>query len=157
MPALILTVMAAALLITPASPQDGVNLSRKDQLEQSAKKVKELQKERIATLKKMADQLTLQYKAAQATVEDAYEAKLLVLKAELDAAEKESDRITLYEQMVGVMKDYEKAADRIVKSGQAKETTFLKAKARRLEAEIKLEQATAKRLEAEIKGAKKTK
>jgi len=49
-PALILTVMVAILLMAPASPQARVNLSGKDQTEESAKKVKELPKERIATL-----------------------------------------------------------------------------------------------------------
>ena len=69
MPALILTVMATSLLIAPASPQDKVNLPRKEQIQKSAKKVKELQKERIATLKEMADVNTRLFQRGRASLE----------------------------------------------------------------------------------------
>ena len=143
-PALILTVMAATLLMAPASPQARVNLSRKDQAEESAKKVKELQKERIATLKQMADQTTKLFQHGSVSFEELCEARLLVLKAELDAAEKESDRITLYKNIVDVLKGYEKFAEERLRTAGGTEAPILKAKARRLEAEIHLEQAKVK-------------
>jgi hypothetical protein len=67
MPALILTVMTATLLMAPASPQDRVNQTRKEQIQKSAKKVKELQKERIATLKELADQITNLFRNGRAS------------------------------------------------------------------------------------------
>ena len=145
MPALILTVMAAALLMSPASPQAKVNLSRKDQTEESAKKIKELQKERIATLKQLADITTQMFQRGNVrSFEEVLEARLLVLDAELDAAEKESDRVTLYKNMVDVLKEYETIADRMVKIAKGTQASVLKVKARRLEAEINLERAKAK-------------
>ncbi len=141
---LILTVIAALLLMAPASPQDRVNPSRKERIEGSAKKVKELQKERIATLKEMADLITDQFRNGRVPFEEVLEARLLVFKAELDAAEKESDRITLYKNIVDELKKFETVADQRVKAAQGSQSTFLKVKARRLEAEINLERAKAK-------------
>ena len=144
MPALILTVMAATLLIAPASPQGRVNPPRKDKTEESAKKVKELQKERIATLKQMVDVISQLQGRGIVSPEEAYEARLLVLNAELDAAEKESDRITLYKNIVDELKKFENLAEARVKHAQGTTASALKVKARRLEAEINLERAKAK-------------
>jgi outer membrane protein TolC len=144
MPALILAVMAATLLMSPASPRAGVNLSRKDQTEESAKKIKELQKERIATLKEMADATFQMYKANRIEFREVLEARLLLLKAELDVAEKESDRITLYKNTIDVLKEYETLAARKVEFGRGSTYSVLLAKAMRLEAEINLERAKAK-------------
>ena len=143
-PALILTVMAATLLIAPASPQDGVHPSREDQTEESARKIKGLQKERIATLKEMADLNTRLFQSGHASFEAALEARVLVFEAELDAAEKESDRITLYKNLVDVLKGYEELANQRVKAARGTEASVLKVKARRLEAEINLERAKVK-------------
>jgi outer membrane protein TolC len=144
MPALILTIIAATMLIAPASPQDKVNPSRKERIEESAKKIKELQKERIATLKEMADAIAKLYQSGLVPEEEVLEARLLVHKAELDAAEKESDRITLYKNIVDELKQFETIADQRVKAVRGSMSTFLKVKARRLEAEINLERAKIK-------------
>jgi membrane fusion protein (multidrug efflux system) len=144
MPALILTVVAAALLVVPASPQDRVNASRKEQTQESAKKVRELKKERLATLKEMANVVTNLVQNGRASPDEAYEARLLVLKAELDAAEKQSDRITLYKNFVDVMKRIEEVAHGRYVNARGTHAAFLKIKARRLEAEIHLEQAKVK-------------
>jgi hypothetical protein len=165
MPALILIVMAAALPMTPASPQEKGNPPfeelpppeglrpvkkqiaepAKKQIEEPAKTVKELQKERIATLKQMADITTQMFQRGNVrSFEEVLEARLLVLEAELDAAEKESDRITLYKNIVDVLKEYETIADKMVKIAKGTQASVLKVKARRLEAEINLERAKAK-------------
>jgi hypothetical protein len=137
--ALTLTVMAATLLMAPASPQDRVNPSRKDKTEESAKKVKELQKERIATLEERAAIITkLFFQAGRASVEEVYEATELVFKAKLDAAEKESDRITLYKNFVNVSRQIEKFADERMKFAAGTKASVLKIKAMRLKAEIDL-------------------
>jgi hypothetical protein len=144
MPALILIVMTATLPMAPASPQDKVNPPRKDQAEESAKKIKELQKERIATLKQLADQTTKQFQSGTVSLEEAIVARLLLHKAELDAAEKESDRIALYKNIVDELQKAEMIADANVKAAQGTMSTVLKVKARRLEAEIDFERAKAK-------------
>jgi hypothetical protein len=105
--------------------------------------VKELQKERIATLKAVADLITDQYKFSAASVEEVYEARLQVVLAELDAAEKESDRITFYQSVVDVTKEYEKVADQLAKTAKAPGFFVLKVKARRPEAEINLQRTKA--------------
>lgn len=145
MPTRILAVLAATLLMAPASPQDRVKPSSKDQAEESAKKVKELQKERIATLTQMADIIAKLYQSGRGgSLEEMYEARLLLLKAELDAAEKESDRITLYKNFVEWSKKFENLAEANVKTARGTMAPVLKFKARRLEAEINLERAKAK-------------
>jgi outer membrane protein TolC len=144
MRAIILTVVAATLLVAPASPQGEAKLPRKAQTEESAKKVKELQKERISTLKEMADVISQLYQHGTGSFEEAYEARLMVLNAELDAADKESDRITLYKNFVDVSKKFENLAEARMKTGRGTQASVLKVKARRLEAEINLERAKAK-------------
>src|SRR5579875_2035526 len=109
--ALILTVMAATLPMAPASPQERANPPRKNQAEESAKKVKELQKERIATLKQMAEAIATQFQNGHVSLEEVIEARLLLHKAELDAIEKESDRIALYQRIVDELKKFEEVAD----------------------------------------------
>jgi membrane fusion protein (multidrug efflux system) len=149
MPALILTVVAATPLTAPASPQDSVNLSRKEQIQKSARKVKELQKERIATLKAMADLNTKLFQSGRGSFEAAFEARVLVFEAELAAAEKESERIRLYKNFLDVLKEYEDLARQRVKAARGTEASVLKVKARRLEAEIHLEQAKVRMPELE--------
>jgi hypothetical protein len=143
MPSLILTVLAAALLMAPAIPQDRVKPSPKERVEESAKKVKELQKERIATLKQMVDADIRLEGRGIIPFDEVVEARLLLLNAELDAAEKESDRVTLYKNIVDELKKYETYAERRVKLAQVATVSVLKARARRLEAEINWERAKA--------------
>ena len=144
MPALILAVMATTLLMVPASAQERDNLPRKEQIDESSRKVTELQKERIATLKEAVDQLTVLFRNGKVEFDEVIDTQLQSLEAELEVAEKDSDRITLYKNMVGVLKQYEALADERVKSGRGTQAAALKIKVRRLEAEIRLEQAKAK-------------
>jgi hypothetical protein len=145
--ALILTLVAATLLIAPAISQEGATLSRDQQIEESVKKVKQLRQERIAALKAMANVINIQKSRGLAPDEDVLEAKLLVFKAELDASEKQSDRVMLFQSIVDVLKEYEQFADAMSKAIGGSEANFLKIKARRLEAEILLEQAKTSQTE----------
>jgi outer membrane protein TolC len=72
------------------------------------------------------------------------EASILLFKAELETAEKGSDRISLYKKIVDSLNQYEELAK--VQLGVGKVTTgdVLKIKARRLEFEIQLEQEKMK-------------
>jgi hypothetical protein len=142
-PALILAVAATILLTGHASPQDKVN-PPKERAEDPVKKVHELQKERIATLQ---DVVTLGTKLAQngrLELGEVMEDRMTLLKAELEVAEKESDRITLYTKAIDSLKEYEKLAKARVEAARGTELAVLKIKARRLELEIQLERAKSK-------------
>jgi membrane fusion protein (multidrug efflux system) len=149
MPALIQTIVAVALLTHPASSQDGVNLTRKEPIQKSSAKVKELQKERIAALKTMAELNTKLFQNGQASFDAVIEARVLVVEAELEAAVKESERVTIYKNLVDELKKYEDVAIQKVKLARGTEAAVLKIRARRLEAEIRLEQAAGQKPEPE--------
>jgi outer membrane protein TolC len=140
MPAPILTVLAVTLLMSSASSQE----KPKERREESAKKVRELQKERIETLKELVDHAATSYKSGVASYEELLEASMMLLKAELDVAEKDSDRITLYKKGVDALKEYEDFAKMMKSVGKGTGAAVLKIKAMRLEVEIALEQAKAK-------------
>jgi len=109
-------------------------------------KVKELQKERIATLKVLVEGTEWMFKNGRSSPEELYEARLLLLEGELDTANEESDRIALCTNIVNVLKEYEKHADAqraIVRRTDEAALKTLKVIARRLEAEIQLERAKA--------------
>jgi membrane fusion protein (multidrug efflux system) len=144
-PALILALASGTLLLVPSRAQDGKPPSSKQETRQASDKVKELQKERIVTLKSMAEIETLLHKNGKASSEAALEAKVLVCDAELDAAEKEPDRITVLKSLVKVLKEYEEITKARKVSAEGTEVAVLKVKARRLEAEIRLEQAQGQR------------
>jgi hypothetical protein len=133
--------IVAASLMTAASAQEKLVT---EQIQESAKKVKELQKERIATLKELVDQTAELFRIARASYQEVLEAQMLLLKAELDGAEKESERITLYKRTVDALKQSEAVAIAQVQSGRGNHAAVLRIKARRLEVEILLEQAKMK-------------
>jgi outer membrane protein TolC len=130
--------MIALILVTALTAHD------KPSIEESAKKIKNLQKERITVLKELVDHLSTRYKAGQASSEELLDASILLFKAELETAEKGSDRISLYTKMVDTLNQFEQFAK--VQFGVGKVTTgdVLKIKARRLEVEILLEQEKMK-------------
>jgi len=138
--ALILAVVAVTFLFVPVSAQDGEG---KQEFQKSADKVKELQQERISALKAVAEMETLLHKSGKAPPEAALEAKVLVAEAELDAAEKELDRIAILKRLVKALQQLEETARARKAAAEASEVPILKIKARRLEAEIRLERAQA--------------
>ncbi|MBP3956228.1 hypothetical protein J8F10_13140 [Gemmata sp. G18] len=140
-PLLILAGVVATLLTVPAGAQEKINLLNKDKAEESAKKIKALQKERITALKDAAEQIAALFKSGRTTADEVYEARLMALRAELDAAEKGPERVALYKSMVDVLKEYETWAVAQHQAARATAATALKVKARRLESEIHLEQA----------------
>lgn len=107
-------------------------------------KVKELLKERLATLKEIAVQIERAYKGRAMSIEQLQDANLAVLKAELDLCESDKERIAVLEKIVELAKTQEKQAVEAVKGGAVSGTTALKAKVSRLEAEIALERAKVK-------------
>jgi hypothetical protein len=134
---LIAAVLGIALLSAAASSQVG----RQDD---SAQRIKELQKERLATLKEMVDTIKTMRRGGVISVDEVYDATQLLLNAELDAAEGDADRIKLLEEYVGTAKGLEAMVDAQRQAAVVNYASVLKTKSRRLEAEIALEQAKAK-------------
>jgi membrane fusion protein (multidrug efflux system) len=149
MPATLLAVLAATLLIARVGAQDKANPPRPEPVPGSAKMgaaktVKELQKERLAVLQELTDQLTRLYQNARVDLRELLEARLQLLQAQLDAAEKPSERLALYKNIVDELRQYEKIAQAKVEAAQGTSADVLKIKARRLEAEIHLQEGMPK-------------
>jgi outer membrane protein TolC len=138
--------VTAAVLLTAGAQEKPT----KAMAEAPAKKVKELQNERIAALQNAADLSRRLAQSGRIDLRDALEDRLALLKAELDAAETESERISLYKKAVGSLKEYEALAQRRFEAARETDLNFNRIKARRLEIEIQLEQAKIK----QAKGAK---
>jgi hypothetical protein len=144
LPALVLAVVAVTPLLASAGPRDKDNPPPKDKAEAPARKVKELQKERIATLKTVAEVSLKLAQAARLETGEALEARMALLKAEVDAAETEPERIALYTKALDSLKVFEALAKAQFQAGRATELAVHKMKARRLEIEIELEKAKAR-------------
>jgi hypothetical protein len=112
--------------------------------EAKGSKQKELLKERLAVIREIAKLSTEAYKAGAASYDEVREAVRMVLQAELEQCDSDKDRITVLEKVVAEAKKMEEHAGQLSKTGQAPTRTALRAKADRLQAEIKLEQATTK-------------
>jgi hypothetical protein len=143
MTALIAMVMATALMVSTASPQEA-GVAGGNKQEASAKRIKELQKERIATLEGMMDGATRLAKRGSHSIEEACDAWLLLVRAQVDAAEADSDRIKFYETYVAAMQQFEEMARAQLEAARGTKVTVLRAKANRLEAEIAIERLKAK-------------
>jgi hypothetical protein len=132
--------IVAVALVSAAGAED----KPKDRIEASTKRIKELRTERIDTLTKLVDQASAQFQRARGSYEDVLEAHTLLLQARLDAAENGAERIKLYASAVDLLTQTEKVAQAHIAAGRGTETAVLKIKARRLDVEIKLEQAKIK-------------
>jgi hypothetical protein len=138
--ALIVMLTVTALVVSAANSQE----APKDQQEASARKIRELQKERIAALEGMTDGATRLAKRGSHSIEEACDAWTLLVRAQVDAAEVDLDRIKFYERYVEAMQEFEEMARARKEAARGTEVAVLKAKACRLEAEIALEQLKAK-------------
>src|SRR5262245_21216549 len=107
---LIVAIMACALFVCSAGTQDQGNSSSPAKAQEPADKVQELQRERIATLKDVADAEAKLYQSGNSSSEAVLEAKVLVCEAELDADEQGVDRIARLMRLVEAFKDYEEVA-----------------------------------------------
>ncbi len=104
MPALILTVVAATLLVAPALPQEKAAPSPKDKADEPARKVKDLRKERVKVLQELTDQLERLFRSAQVPYDEVINARQQLFQAQMEAAETEAQRVALYKKLVDVLK-----------------------------------------------------
>jgi hypothetical protein len=137
MSGLILPFLALALLAAPGQAAD------KKLSDESVKKIKELQKERIATLKDLVEGTGKLFQSARVEYQEPLAAIMSLLQAELEATEKESDRIAIYKQTIDLLTTYEKVAKAQYENGRATKMAGFAIKAKRLEVEILLEKAKA--------------
>jgi WD40 repeat protein/anti-sigma factor RsiW len=98
-----------------------------------------LLQERLDTLRSIAKQKQIMYEAASIPLQDVMQAKLPVLKAELELCESAKERVAIHEQIVTLYKELEKITGSIVETGRAAPSELLDVKAKRLEAEKELE------------------
>lgn len=109
-----------------------------------ALKLEELQKERLESARAFAAQTRQRVKSGAGKPEDSIEAARMVFDAEFDLCKSDQERITVLEKFVDVAKENERIAVNFHKVGQGLETTAMKAKVLRLQAEIALERARIK-------------
>ena len=140
----LLVAAASGLLASPARPQDGEKSSPEKRADVSTQKVRELQKERIATLKDLADVLAALYQKGAVEASVVGEAKLMLFQAEMEVAATEADRVAICQKTVDALKEMEAMAKAHKQAARGTEASVLMFKALRLEAEIKLEQAKSK-------------
>jgi hypothetical protein len=107
-------------------------------------KLDDLLKQRLATLRALADQTTKDYKAGRVSFERVHHAAQALLHAELELCSSDKERIAVLEKIVAEAKGYETNAVERYKSGAAPSSDALMATASRLEAEIALERAKSK-------------
>ena len=138
-----LIVMALGIafwVVTAANSQDALSHSNKE----AAKKIKQLQQERISVLMQLAEVSTKLYQNARAEAGDAVEAQQLLLSAQIDAAENDNDRIKLYENMIQELDKLEQLATAKVEAARGTHMATYRIKSQRLAAQIALERLKAK-------------
>ncbi|OWK45732.1 RNA polymerase sigma factor [Fimbriiglobus ruber] len=130
----------------PADPQDKDKGKPppEDRKAEAARKIKDLQAERITTLRDLTETSLALYKNARASYEGALEARILLLKAELEVATDDAARMDLYKKCVDALTGYEEIAKAQHQGARGTIAAVLGIKARRLEVEIQIEQAKAK-------------
>jgi hypothetical protein len=104
----------------------------------AAAKLAELLDEREATLKKLLEALQRRSEVGHATTEDVIQASIQLLKAQLDRAPTKDKRIDLHEKIVDNYRKAEDVARIRQREAQVPVDAVLKAKAKRLRAEIRL-------------------
>ena len=107
-------------------------------------KVRELQQQRLATLRSLVRITTERFKSGQASTEELGSAVRSQEDAELDLCSSAQERIAILERAVAEAKAREEQDKKLAANGLLPETSLLKATADRLQEEILLEQVRAK-------------
>jgi outer membrane protein TolC len=139
-----LGIVSTSLLFLIAGFWAGLADSAQAQEKPKNEKINELLKERLATVKKLAEATQAAYQQGRATIAEVTQANALLLKAELELCQSNKERLAVHERALALAKEYEKVATQLYKTGQATQASVLAARANRLEAEIAYERAKAK-------------
>jgi outer membrane protein TolC len=106
--------------------------------------VRALLKDKLATLRELVPMLEERHRAGIVSIDKVSQAKIEVLKTELELTESAKEQVKLHEKIVAVAKEVEEALKARLASGLIEPMQVLRAKANRLDAEIALERARAK-------------
>jgi hypothetical protein len=109
--------------------------------ESSDNKLKQLLKERHSALEAVAKATREGYESGAVSLEDMYQSQMAVLKGELDAAADQKERVSILERMVKMAQEQEKGIAAGLEMGISTETSALRSRVARIEAEIALERA----------------
>lgn len=104
-------------------------------------KLRDLQEQRLATLRNLAKITGDRYRSGQASFDELSSATKARDSAELELSTSARQRISILERMLVEAKALEEEQNRLSANRLAPETAFLRAKADRLQQEILLEQA----------------
>lgn len=110
---------------------------------ESKTKIAALRKERIAALKELSATSMKLAQASRIEMSEVLDDQAALLKAELEVAGTDADRIALYKASIDNLKTLEEMARAQLNAGRGTMHSVLKVKARRLEVEIQLEQTKA--------------
>jgi Barrel-sandwich domain of CusB or HlyD membrane-fusion len=111
------------------------------QQDKSDAKLKELLKERLATLRSLVKLVTAEYQSGKVSMDRVHQATTAMLQAQLELCESDKERIAVLEEGAALAKGEEKMAMQRYQTGNASQSDALMATAARLEAEIALERA----------------
>jgi hypothetical protein len=107
-------------------------------------RVRDLQEQRLDTLRNLVKVTSEHYKSGQASSADLWSATRARDEAEMDLCTSSAERIAILERIVAEAKALEEQDARLVTNKLMSRTVLLKATADRLEQEILLESAKAK-------------
>ena len=137
----IAVLVAACFLAGPGTLDAAPPAGRQDEKKET--KLRELLKERLATLRALAEMMNQASRQGELSAEKVYRAAQMVHQAELDLCDNDKERIAVLEKIVKAAKDYEDRTAEHAKAQVVPQSAILKAKVGRLEAEIALERAKA--------------
>lgn len=104
-------------------------------------RVTALRAEQIAALKELLELTVAGFQSGRVSYDAVLDARGQLLAAEVEAAETDAARVALYEAAAGSLRAYEEVAKAQMDAGRGRPTALLAIKARRLDVEIRLEQA----------------
>jgi RNA polymerase sigma factor (sigma-70 family) len=107
-------------------------------------KVKDLLRERLATLQQIADFTTKEFDAGKGSFVRVYQVQMALHNAELELCETDNQRLEILKRIVAEAHRYEEMMLPQFRGGLKSPTEYLQARVARLEAEIALERAKAK-------------
>ena len=151
--------LTAVVLLTLTAVYPFISFLRMDAHEPAAPtdngaKLKGLLEERLMTARELVKQVTQRVKSGQAIADELLEPTRLAHEAALELCASDNERIAVLEKFLADAQENERLSTNLSKSGQARHSTALNAKAERLRVEIELERAKAQK-DAPQKGASK--
>jgi len=136
----LLTALAVLVVLSPSQ-----ELASAAPAPAKADKIKELQKEHLATVTRIYELTLERYKSGQASPDQLLQAQTAILSAKLELAETKQERIKAHEEMVTLAEQAQEYAQKLVDAGQGTTIDALKARAHLLRARIALEKAKSEK------------